>query len=153
MNPMLKIAYDLGCRKAVQDLGLTKTSAHPDDISPEALAALGLIPVSGPLISGVAAGYHAPRGRIMSRVGHNVGGGLLGTVGGSLGGGVGGAGLGAGLGAMLALAGDEDVGEYAGKGGVYGALAGSILGGLGGGAYGRYAGQQRSQGWDGIADV
>ena len=144
MNPMLKLAYDYGCNQALQECGLAKTASsrgETDDISPEALAAIGAIPLVGTPASAVAAGYYAPRGRILSRVGHNVAGGLLGTGLGSVAGGMGGA----GLGALIAAIQDEDSDEYVGKG----ALLGAILGGVGGGAYGRHAGQLRSQGWDG----
>lgn len=147
MNPMLKLAYDYGCNRALQECGLTKIARRdpdPEDISPEALAAIGAVPFIGAPASAVAAGYYAPRGRIMSRVGHNLAGGMLGSGLGSVAGGMGGA----GLGALLAAVQDEDTEEYSGKG----ALIGAILGGIGGGAYGRHAGQERSQGWDARAE-
>lgn len=144
---MLKIAYDAGCDRALQECGLAKTSvdhSNSEDISPEALAAIGAIPVVGGIASPIAAGYYAPRGRILSRVGHNIAGGMLGGLSGAAAGGVGGV----GLGALIAHLQDKDPAEYERNG----LFLGALLGGVSGGAYGRYAGQQRSQDWDSRAE-
>ena len=102
MNPMLKVAYDYGCRKCLADVGLIKTSTLADDWD-EA----GLI------------GENVPDGRLGSRLGHSMAGSALGVLGGGA----------AGIGADALLAAITKGKHHIPHAGIGGAVLGGAYGG------------------------
>ena len=84
MNPHLKLAYDHGVQKALEDAGLTKAAGENDTLT----KILGAVPVYGPALASLSGAALSPDGRGSSRGMFGAGGSALGQVGGVVGGGL-----------------------------------------------------------------